>query len=83
MNKMNVLQTVIEVIDGVEKEFVMIEINEYNNYMLLTNPLYEKMAANEREQKQEEIERRRIEKIEETEEKRMKKSIIKILSKLR
>jgi hypothetical protein len=83
MNKMNVLKTVIEVIDGVEKEFVMIEINEYNNYMLLTNPLYEKMTANEREQKQEEIERRRIEKNEETEEKRMKKSIIKILSKLR
>ena len=25
MNKMNVLKTVIEVIDGVEKEFVMIE----------------------------------------------------------
>ena len=31
MNKMNVLKTVIEVIDGVEKEFVMIELNEYNN----------------------------------------------------
>ena len=67
---MNVLKTVIEVIDGVEKEFVMIELNEYNNYMLLTNPLYEKMAAKEKkaiekEQKQEDIERRRIEKIEE------------------
>jgi hypothetical protein len=68
MNKMNVLKTVIEVIDGVEKEFVMIELNEYNNYMLLTNPLYEKMAAKEKkaiekEQKQEDIERRKIEKI--------------------
>jgi hypothetical protein len=52
---------------ALKKEFIMIEINEYNNYMLLTNPLYEKMAAKEkkkieREQKQEEIERRRIEK---------------------
>ena len=70
MNKMNVLKTVIEVIDGVEKEFVMIELNEYNNYMLLMNPLYQKMAAKEKreiekEQKQEDIERRRIEKIEE------------------
>ena len=27
-------------IDGVEKEFAMIELNEYYNYMLLTNPLY-------------------------------------------
>ena len=67
---MNVLKTVIEVIDGVEKEFVMIELNEYNNYMLLMNPLYQKMAAKEKreiekEQKQEDIERRRIEKIEE------------------
>lgn len=67
---MNVYKTVIEVVDGVEKEFVMIELNEYNNYMLLTNPLYERMAAKEkkaieREQKQEDIERRRIEKIEE------------------
>jgi hypothetical protein len=44
---MNVLKTVIEVIDGVEKEFVMIELNEYNNYMLLTNPLYQKIAEKE------------------------------------
>ena len=70
MNKMNVYKTVVEVIDGVEKEFVMIELNEYNNYMLLTNPLYHKIAekekkAIEKEQKQEDIERRRIEKIEE------------------
>ena len=67
---MNVYKTVIEVIEGVEKEFVMIELNEYNHYMNLTNPLYEKIAAKEKkviekEQKQEDIERRRIEKIEE------------------
>ena len=67
---MNVFKTVIEVVDGVEKEFVMIELNEYNHYMNLTNPLYEKIAAKEKkiiekEQKQEDIERKRIEKIEE------------------
>ncbi len=45
MNKMNVYKTVIETIDGIEKEFVMIELNEYNNYMHLTNPLYEEIAA--------------------------------------
>jgi hypothetical protein len=33
---MNVYKTFIEVIDGAEKEFVMIELNKYNNYMLLT-----------------------------------------------
>ncbi len=62
---MNILKTVIEVIDGVEKEFVLIEWNEDNYYMLLTNPLHESMAAKEKkriesEQKQD-IERRRIE----------------------
>ena len=67
---MNVFKTVIDVVDGVEKEFVMIELNEYNHYMNLTNPLYEKIAAKEKkiiekEQKQEDIERKRIEKIEE------------------
>jgi hypothetical protein len=70
MYKMNVFKTVIEVIDGVEKEFVMIELYEYSYYMHLTNPLYEKIAAKEKkaiekEQKQEDIERRRIEKFEE------------------
>ena len=75
---MNVYKTVIEVVDGVQKEFVMIELNEYNNYMLLTNPLYEKMAAKEKkaiekEQKQEDIERRRIEKIEERDRRERKK----------
>ena len=60
---MNVLKTVIEVVDGVEKEFVMIELNEYNNYMLLTNRLEKRRAA--KEQKQEDIERQRIEKFEE------------------
>lgn len=70
MYKMNVYKTIIEVIDGVEKEFVMIELNEYNSFMHLTNPLYQKIVAKEKkaiekEQKQEDIERRRIEKIEE------------------
>ena len=45
---MNVFKTVIEVVDGVEKEFVMIELNEYNHYMNLTYPLYEKIAAKEK-----------------------------------
>ena len=45
---MNVFKTVIEVVDGVEKEFVMIEVNEYYNFMLLTNPLCEKIAAKEK-----------------------------------
>ena len=58
----------------------MIELNEYNNYMLLTNPLYEKMAAKEKkaiekEQKQEDIERRRIENIEERDRKEKEEEI--------
>ncbi len=44
---MNVYKTVIAVVEGVEKEFVMIELNEYN-HMNLTNPLYEKIAAKEK-----------------------------------
>ena len=48
MNKMNVYKTVIEVIDGVEKEFVMIELKKYNKYMLLTDPLYQKIAEKEK-----------------------------------
>jgi hypothetical protein len=50
MNEMNVYKTVmvVEVVDGVEKEFVMIELNEYNNYMLLKNQFYERMAAKEK-----------------------------------
>ena len=46
--KMNVYKTVIEVIYGVEKEFDMIELNEYNHYINVTNPLYEKIAAKEK-----------------------------------
>ena len=45
---MNVYKTIIEVIDGVEKEFVMIELNEYNSFMHLTNPLYQKIVAKEK-----------------------------------
>ena len=44
---MNVYTTVIDVIDVVEKEFVMIKLNEYNHYMNQTNLLYEKIAAKE------------------------------------
>ncbi len=45
MNKMNVYKTGIEVIDGVEKEFIMLKSNEQNNYMRLTNRFCEKIAA--------------------------------------
>lgn len=77
---MNVFKTVIEVVDGVQKEFVMIEVNEYYNFMLLTNPLCEKIAAKEKkaiekEQKQEEIERQRIERIEERERREQEQEI--------
>ncbi len=85
MNKMNVFKTVIEVIeviDGVEKEFVMIELNEYNYYMLLTNPLYENMAAKEKRQfkrnrSKKTLNAEELKKLKkETEEKKKKKLII-------
>jgi hypothetical protein len=63
---MNVYKKVIELIDGVEKEFVMIDIDEYNNYMLLTCCSYEKLQTKKemmqkREERQQETENKRIE----------------------
>jgi hypothetical protein len=42
---MNVYKKVTELIDGVEKEFVMIDIDEYNNYILVTCCSYEKLQT--------------------------------------
>jgi len=63
---MNVYKKVVELIDGVEKEFVMIDIDEYNNYMLLTCCSYEKLQTKKdmmqkREERQQETENKRIE----------------------
>jgi hypothetical protein len=63
---MNVYKKVIELIDGVEKEFVMIDIDEYNNYMLLTCCSYEKLQTKKdmmqkREERQQETENKRVE----------------------
>jgi hypothetical protein len=65
---MNVFKKVVELVDGVEKEFVMIEINDYNNYMLLTCCSYEKLQTRKellakREERQQEVENKRIEEI--------------------
>ena len=57
---------------------IIIELNEYNHCMNSTNQLYESIA--EKEQKLEDIERRRIGKLVENDRRESrKKSIIKIL----
>jgi len=66
---MNVYKKVVELIDGVEKEFVMIDIDEYNNYMLLTCTNYEKLQtkkqqAAKREERNEKIENKYIQSLE-------------------
>jgi len=73
---MNVYKTVKEIINGIEKEFVLIEANEYYNYMLHTIPFNKKIIDKEiknkeKEEKQNEIEAKRLEQIEERE-KRLK-----------
>jgi len=65
---MNVYKKVVEIIDGIEKEFVMIEINDYNNYMFLTCSNYRKIQTKKelltkREERQQEVENKRIEEI--------------------
>ena len=66
MCPMKVFKTVIKVIDGVEREFVMIDIDDYNDYMSLTNTNFIKLQT--MEEREEEEEKKRIEEIEQNQE---------------
>lgn len=63
---MNIYKTITETIDGVENKFIVIHINEYNNFMLKNN-IYKKNKNEEEEKRKEErnneIERKKIEAI--------------------
>ena len=72
---MNIYKVVSEIIDGVKKDFVMIEFEEYNNYMLHIACSNKKLINDEelnrkreKQQKQEETELKRINDINEREE---------------
>ena len=45
MCQMKVYKRVFEVIDGVEREFVMIDIEDFNNYMFLTQTSFSKLQT--------------------------------------
>ena len=67
---MKVFKRVFEVIDGVEREFVMIDIEDFNNYMFLTQTSFSKLQTrkeqfSKREERQQEVENKRIEEIQE------------------
>lgn len=67
---MNIYKIVSENINGIEKNFVMIDLEEYNNYMLYVACSNKKLIDNEKllkikeqQEKQEETERKRIDEI--------------------
>ena len=67
---MNIYKRVFEVIDGVEREFVMIDIDDFNNYMFLTQTSFTKLQTKKeqllkREERQQEAENKYIEKMKE------------------
>ena len=67
---MNIYKRVFEVIDGVEREFVMIDIDDFNNYMFLTQTSFTKLQTKKeqllkREERQQEAENKIIEKMKE------------------
>ena len=70
MCQMKVYKRVFEVMDGVEREFVMIDIEDFNNYMFLTQTSFSQLQArkeqfSKREERQQEAENKRIEEIKE------------------
>ena len=73
---MNIHKIVSEIIDGVKKEFVMIDIEEYNNYMFYVACSNKKLINDEKinkkkkqQERQEAVERKKIETIKEKERK--------------
>jgi len=67
---MNIYKRVFEVIDGVEREFVVIDIDDFNNYMFLTQTSFTKLQTKKeqllkREERQQEAENKIIEKMKE------------------
>jgi len=65
---MNIYKMVSEIIDGVRREFVMIDLEEYNNYMLHIAYSNKKLIDDEKiknkqekQKRQEDVERRKIE----------------------
>ena len=62
MCPMKIFKRVIKVIDGVEREFVMIDIDDYNDYLSLTNTNLIKLQT--MKEREEEEEKKRIEEIE-------------------
>ena len=78
MCKMKIFKRVFEVIDGIEREFVMIDIEDFNNYMFLTQTSFSKLQTrkeqlSKREEKQQEVENKRIEEIKEKERREQEK----------
>jgi hypothetical protein len=54
---MNIYSRVLKTIEGVDREFVMIDIDEYNNYMLLTHINFKKIETKKEQQQKEEEEK--------------------------
>jgi hypothetical protein len=59
---MNIYKRLFEVVDGVEREFVMIDIDDFNNYMFLTQTSFTKLQTKKeqflkREERQQEAEK--------------------------
>lgn len=77
---MNIYKIVSEVVDGVLRDFVMIDFQEYNNYMLLVACSNKKLIDDEilkkkkeYQERQEAVERRKIEAIQEREQQEKEK----------
>jgi len=78
MCQMKVYKRVFEVIDGVEREFVMIDIEDFNSYMFLNHTSFSKLQTRKeqflkREERQQEAENKRIEEIKEKERREQEK----------
>lgn len=78
MCPMKIYKRVLEVIDDVEREFVMIDIEDFNNYMFLTQTSFSKLQTrkeqlSKREERQQEVENKRIEEIKERERREQEK----------
>ena len=76
--QMKVYKRVFEVIDGINREFVMIDIEDFNNYMFLTQTSFTKLQTrkeqlSKREERQQEVENKRIEEIKEKERREQEK----------
>lgn len=79
---MNIYKIVTEVIEGSHRQFVMIDMEEYNNYMMVVACSNKKLIDDEKikrkkeiQQKQESVEKRKIEAIHEKEKRDIEKEL--------